>query len=132
MALSRRAFLPLLAVGLAGCSGLNNRAPELAIENRSGSEQDVVAYVIPVDGTEATDGASGSREPDYEGTIPPGSRVLKEDVVAAPPEGESVEVAADIETGSYAATERVTVTGPGTVDVRITRNGISVFFEGKE
>lgn len=132
MALSRRAVLPLL-VGLAGCTALTNDAVELAIENRSGSEQNVVATVEQVDGTGTTvDDATPGSEPDYEGTIPPGSRVLVPDVAPAPPEGSSLQVEVDVETGSYAAVERVTVTGPGTIDVRITRNGLDIFFEGKE
>jgi len=126
MGLSRRAVLPLL-VGLAGCSSLTNDAVELAIENRSESEQAVVATVRRVDGT-----ATGTAEPDYEGSIPPGSRVLVADVAPAPSEGESLGVEVEVEASTYATTERVTVTGPGTVDVRITRNGIRAFFEGKD
>ncbi len=133
MALTRRAFLPLLTVGLSGCTELNNDAPELAIENRSGSEQDVVATVERLDSTGTESGGpDGGPEPAYEGTIPPGSRILVSDVVSAPPVGGSLTVTVDVETGSYEATERLTVTGPGTIDVRITRNGIRMFFEGKD
>ncbi|MFB6221941.1 MAG: hypothetical protein ABEH90_10950 [Halolamina sp.] len=126
MGLSRRAALPLL-LGLSGCTALTNDAVELAVENRSGSEQNVVAYVERADAT-----ATATPDPDYEGTIPPGSRVLVPDVVPAPPAGESLTAEADVKTGSYETTQQVTVTGPGTVDVRITRNGIRVFFEAKD
>lgn len=128
MAITRRAFLPLLGLtALAGCTGLNNDQPELAVENRSNGEQRVVVRAYPVRSSTET-----APEPDYEGTIPPGSRALVQDVTPAPPAGGtlSVEVAVDAE--SYATTERVEVTGPGTIDVRLTRTSIDVFFAAKD
>lgn len=128
MAITRRAFLPLLGLSaLAGCTGLNNRQPELAVENRSNSEQNVVARVYPAERT-----ADGTPDVDYEGTIPPGSRAIVQDVVRAPPEEGSLPVAVDVETGSYAATEQLDVTGPGTIDVRLQRTSIEIFFAAKD
>jgi len=128
MAITRRAFLPLLGLStLAGCTGLNNEQPELAVENRSNSEQDVVARVYPAERT-----AEGSPEIDYEGTLPPGSRALVQDVVRAAPEEGSLPVEVDVETGSYEATEQLEVTGPGTIDVRLQRTSIEIFFAAKD
>jgi hypothetical protein len=128
MAITRRAFLPLpTLLALAGCTGLNNDQPELAIENRSNSEQNVVVSAYPLKRT-----AEGTPEVDYEGTVPPGSRALIQDVVPAAPAGGSLAVEVDVETGSYATVEEISVTGPGTIDIRITRNGLDVFFAAKD
>ena len=128
MAITRRAFLPLLGLtALAGCTGLNNDLPELAVENRSNSEQNVVARVYPTERT-----AEGTPEIDYEGTVPPGARALVEDVVRAAPEDGTLPIEVDIETGSYAATEQLEITGPGTIDVRLNRTSIEVFFAAKD
>lgn len=128
MRITRRAFLPLLGLSaLAGCTGLNNDQPELAVENRSNSEQHVVARAYPAERT-----ADGTPEVDYEGTVPPGSRALVQDVVQAAPEEGSLAVEVDVETGSYAATERLEVTGPGTIDIRLGRTTIEMFFAAKD
>jgi len=127
MAITRRAFLPLLGLtALTGCAGLNNDQPELAVENRSNSEQHVVARAYPTDTTE------DPPEIDYEGTVPPGSRAIVQDVVRAAPEGGSLAVEVDVETGSYSATEQLEITGPGTIDIRLNRATIDVFFAAKD
>lgn len=130
MALSRRAFLPLPAlVALAGCSSLSNTAVEMAIENRSGGSQDVTATATLVSELDPND----PEEPDFEGTVPPGSRQLIPDVAPSPDAGsDSLPVRVEIVTGTYQSTERVDVTGTGTIDVRITRNGIEMFFAAKD
>lgn len=128
MAITRRAFLPLLGLSaLTGCTGLNNELPELAVENRSNSEQHVVARVYPTERT-----AVGTPEIDYEGTVPMGSRAIVQDVVRAAPEEGTLPVEVDIETGSYATTEQLEVTGPGTIDVRLNRTSIEIFFAAKD
>lgn len=128
MAITRRAFLPLpVLLGLAGCAGLSNDQPELAVENRSNSEQNVVARAYPLERT-----ATGTPEIDYEGTVPPGSRALVQDVVPAAPAEGSLVVEVHIETGSYTATEQLEITGPGTIDIRLNRATIDVFFAAKD
>ena len=128
MAITRRAFLPLpVLLGLTGCSGLNNDQPELAVENRSNSEQNVVARAYPLERT-----ADGTPEIDYEGTVPPGSRALVQDVVPAAPAGGSFTVEVHVETGSYSATEQLEIAGPGTIDIRLNRATIDMFFAAKD
>ncbi|GAB7093971.1 hypothetical protein JCM30237_11230 [Halolamina litorea] len=125
MALSRRAFLPLPLLALSGCTVLTNTDVELAIENRSSGAQEVTATVTPVAEYDPDD----PPEPDYEGTIPPGSRPIVGDVAPSPPEGEPpIPVRVEVVAGPYDLLEEVDVTGPGTIDVRITRNGLDVFF----
>ena len=130
MALSRRSFLPLpVAVALAGCTSLTNDAIELAIENRSGGARDVTATVAPVADYDEGD----SPTPDFEGTVPPGSRQLVPDVAPSPDAGEeAIPTRVHIVTGPYEDVQRVDVTGTGTVDVRITRNGLEMFFAGQD
>jgi len=125
MALSRRAFLPLPLLALAGCTALTNDAVELAIENRSGGEQRVTATATPV----AEYDPSDPPEPDFEGTVPPGSRQFANDVAPSPAAGEPpIPVRVHVVAGPYELVEEIDVTGPGTIDVRITRNGLDVFF----
>lgn len=124
MPTTRRAFLPLLGLtALAGCTGLNNDQPELAIENRSNGEQRVVVSAYPV-----TSSSETPADPDYEGTLPPASRAIVQDVTPAAPAGGTLPVEVAVDAESYATTERVEVTGPGTIDVRLTRTSIDVFF----
>ena len=127
MALSRRAFLPLpVAVALAGCTSLTNDEVELAI---SGGARDVTVTVTPV----AEYDGSDPPEPDFEGTVPPGSRQLVADVAPSPDEGEApIPTRVHVVTGPYEDVLEVEVTGTGTIDVRITRNGLEVFFASKD
>lgn len=128
MALSRRAFLPLPLLALAGCTALTNDAVEMAIENRSGGARDVVATATPVADYDADD----PPEPDFEGTVPPGSRQLVPDVAPSPAEGEGpIPARVHIVAGPYESVEEIEIPGPGTIDVRVTRNGIDVFFAGQ-
>jgi|GEM_PF-625523 len=125
MALSRRAFLPLPLVAIAGCTSLTNDAVELAIENRSSGPQDVTATATPVAEYDPDD----PPEPDFAGTVPPGSRQFASDVAPSPAAGEPpIPVRVHVVAGPYELVETVDVTGPGTIDVRITRNGLDVFF----
>ena len=129
MALSRRAFLPLPVLALAGCTSLTNDEVEMAIENRSGGERDVTATATPVDEYDADD----PPEPEFEGTIPPGSRKLVPDVAPSPDETEDpVQVRVHVVAGPYESVARVDVTGTGTIDVRITRNGLETFFAAQD
>ncbi|NHX34989.1 MULTISPECIES: hypothetical protein [Halolamina] len=130
MALSRRSFLPLpVAVALAGCTSLTNDAVEMAIENRSGGARDVTATATPVAEYDADD----PPDPDFEGTVPPGSRQLVPDVAPSPEEGaEPIPTRVHVVTGPYEAIETLDVTGTGTIDVRITRNGLEMFFAGQD
>lgn len=130
MALSRRAFLPLpVAVALAGCTSLTNDEVELAIENRSSGARDVTVTVTPV----AEYDGSDPPEPDFEGTVPPGSRQLVPDVAPSPDEGEQpIPTRVHVVTGPYEDVLEVEVTGTGTIDVRITRNGLDAFFAAKD
>ncbi|GAB7014221.1 hypothetical protein [Halolamina salina] len=130
MALSRRSFLPLpVAVALAGCTSLTNDAVELAIENRSGGARDVTATVTPVAEYDGSDPPA----PDFEGTVPPGSRQLVPDVAPSPDAGEApIPTRVHIVTGPYEDAQRVDVTGTGTIDVRITRNGLEMFFAAQD
>ncbi|WP_049979275.1 hypothetical protein [Halolamina rubra] len=130
MALSRRSFLPLpVAVALAGCTSLTNDEVEMAIENRSGGSRDVTATATPVAEYDADD----PPEPDFEGTVPPGSRQLIPDVAPSPGDGEAaIPVRVHVVTGPYEDVQEVDVTGTGTIDVRITRNGLEMFFAGQD
>jgi len=130
MALSRRAFLPLpVAVALAGCTSLTNEAVEMAIENRSGGARDVTATATPVAEYDPDD----PPEPDFEGTVPPGSRQLVPDVAPSPPEGaEPISTRVHVVAGPYEDVLQVAVTGTGTIDVRITRNGLDAFFAAQD
>ncbi|MFW5911509.1 MAG: hypothetical protein ACOCQV_02115 [Halolamina sp.] len=127
MALSRRAFLPLpLLVSLAGCTSLTNDEIELGIENRSDGEQDVTA-------TAWRETADRPAEPDFEGSIPPGSKQFVNDIASSPaPDEEPIPFRVHVVAGPYEATETVDVTGTGTIEVRITRNGLEMFFMGQE
>ena len=121
MARSRRQFGALLvAAALAGCTALTNDDIELAVENRSNGEQRVVAYVHPPD--------EARGDPVYEGSLPPGSRVIVGDVTEAPTENEERQVAVEVNGESAQISEVLTVTGPGTIVAMFTRTGVDLEF----
>jgi len=130
MALSRRAFLPIpVVVALAGCTSLTNDEVEMAIENRSAGARDVTATATPVAEYDPDD----PPEPDFEGTVPPGSRQLIPDVAPSPDAGEEpIPTRVHIVTGPYEDVQVIEVSGTGTIDVRITRNGLEVFFAAQD